>query len=229
MGHYIKEYLKAHKNCLFIFEVPTLRQLAEDLDFGQTLYMENVWPLINYAKVCGFDKVNMEHLHQTVGAHFRIGVKMLYYMNYTLMHSYRALFELPYTAKPNAQRIKCQNNVDEYFKKYGLLKEKTVILAPNAQSFSLIQRDFWELLAKKLYTKGFSVCTNVASKDEEVIPGTIPVFIKLNDIQEFAEEAGYFIALRSGLCDILCNCSCKKIVLYHFILDIDTDCIQYLS
>lgn len=231
MGCYIKEYLKAHQNCLFIFARKATQQLAEDLGFEKTLYIQKdkAWTLVFYAKVCGFDKVNIELFSVSTAVHFRIESKMLNYIKSTLLYEYREIFELPDYIKPDIQRLNCQNNIDEYFEKYGLIKGKTVILAPNAQTIPLLPDEFWETLANRLCEKGFDVCTNVASKDEYAIRGTIPVFIKLNDIQEFAEKAGYFVSLRSGLCDILCNCNCKKIILYHFILDVNMEKIQFFS
>lgn len=81
MGFYIKEYLKSHDNCLFIFGNKTSIQLAEVLGFGEVLYLprEQVWALINYAKVCGLDKVNIEHLHTSFAVHYRILYTMLKY------------------------------------------------------------------------------------------------------------------------------------------------------
>ena len=79
-----------------------------------------------------------------------------------------------------------------------------------------MEEKFWELLADRLKQKGYDVCTNVGAIDGEAIQGTIPVFVDIIDMQQFVEKAGVFISLRSGLCDIVGNANCQKIILYHF-------------
>lgn len=56
----------------------------------------------------------------------------------------------------------------------------------------------------------YCVCANIGSDEEEAIDGIIPVFVSINDVCEFAEKAGLFIDLCSGLCALLCELDCKK-------------------
>ena len=216
MSFYIKEYLKLYDNCLFIFGNETVAELAKALGFGKVLCLprEHVWALVNFAKVCGLNKLNVEI---TSMVHFRIFQEMLIYNGKTdLAKYYRDLFELPGYTKADIQMIQPQENVDNYFEKYGLKKGKTVILAPNARALPLLEDKFWKLLADRLIQGGYSVCTNVGAVDGEAVQGTVPVFVHIKDMQQFAEKAGIFISLRSGLCDVVGNVNCKKMILYNF-------------
>lgn len=217
MGFYIKEYLKSHKNCLFIYGSLKTKRLADELGFEKTLYlsMEKIHILLLYARVCSYDKVNIELLHTDWGSQFCIWGKMLYYAKYIWMEHCRELFELPENIKPKVQHIHVLSNIDEIFKTYKLCEKRTVVLSPEAQTLPLLSDEFWCSLAKRLINIGYCVCTNIGSNKEKVIDGTIPLLIKLNDFNKFIEKAGFFIGLRSGLCDLLCDSSCKKIVLYN--------------
>lgn len=106
--------------------------------------------------------------------------------------------------------------VEMYFKELGLALGKTVIIAPYAGSFiSEISYDVWKMLAKKLMEKGFSVCTNCSNESEETIEGTKRVCFPYAQAVPFVECAGYFIGIRSGLCDVISSAKCKKIIMYE--------------
>lgn len=94
-----------------------------------------------------------------------------------------------------------------------MIKGKSVILSPYAKSVTNIPWDYWLQIIKNFREKNYPVFTNTA-KGEETLPGTIPLQIKLNQMQSAAEQAGIFIGLRSGLCDVMKAAVCKKIALY---------------
>ena len=50
--------------------------------------------------------------------------------------------------------------------------------------------------------------------EEKALPGTLPVSPAINEIQSVVEHAGLFIGIRSGLCDVIREASCRKIALY---------------
>lgn len=101
------------------------------------------------------------------------------------------------------------------FQTYQLQPHKTVLLAPYANSlFDTPGIVLWQQLAEKLRARGFTVCTNVASRKEKPIPGTVGVFIPYCYLKIFCEYGGYFLAFRNGLCDLAAFTKCKKIVLY---------------
>lgn len=108
------------------------------------------------------------------------------------------------------------DRIDRLFIDNGLIKGKTVILIPNANSMSELRNDFWEELAAYLSGKGYSVCTGTGSIDEEPIRNTCGVFVRIDDFREFVKQAGHIVTVRCGLCDLLDGelIGNKKIILY---------------
>ena len=50
--------------------------------------------------------------------------------------------------------------------------------------------------------------------DEKPLSGTQPISPAISEIQSLVERAGTFIGIRSGLCDVLREASCRKTALY---------------
>lgn len=97
--------------------------------------------------------------------------------------------------------------------KCGIKKGEAVIISPYARSMVQIPDAFWVKLAKEYIEKGFQVYTNVAG-DEKPIDGTKPLNIPINRMISACENAGIFIGIRSGLCDVLTHARCRKIVVF---------------
>ena len=47
-----------------------------------------------------------------------------------------------------------------------------------------------------------------------MVKGTKGIFLTYAEMIAALPDAGGFIAVRSGLCDIICHASCKKVILY---------------
>lgn len=109
--------------------------------------------------------------------------------------------------KPDKRKL----NVTEY---NGLVKGKTVIFAPYANTVSNVDVNIWEELALKLKASGYEVLTNSIGETEPVIDGTIGISAPLEDMAEIVEYAGIFIGIRSGICDLVAGTRAKKIILY---------------
>ena len=65
-----------------------------------------------------------------------------------------------------------------------------------------------------LINKGYKVATNSGGKTEPAIKGTTGVFFPLDIAPQIIEEAGTFIGVRSGFCDVISGTKAKKIILY---------------
>ena len=87
------------------------------------------------------------------------------------------------------------------------------MISPYANTLAGLDVNFWKKLVRELQNKGFKCYTNVTASEKE-IEGTGRLEIDIEYIVKVVEFAGYFIALRSGLCDIVSSANCKKIVLY---------------
>lgn len=105
--------------------------------------------------------------------------------------------------------------VSDIFEKYGLIKGRTVVLSPYSNTLFEAPDSFWETIADYCNSKGYAVCTNCAGEYEYPVKGTKGVFFSLENAITFMNQAGYFIGVRSGLCDIISSSSCKKVILYE--------------
>jgi hypothetical protein len=97
---------------------------------------------------------------------------------------------------------------------YQLEKDKFVILGVDAVSVNGVEIDKWQCIAEKFSKLGYKVVTNLTFSGQSPIPGTIGLFLPLNEIYLLAEYGGFFVGLRSGLCDLLAFSDCRMTVIY---------------
>lgn len=90
---------------------------------------------------------------------------------------------------------------------------KSVILSPYAKSVTELEREVWNHVVDHYYRRGYDCYTNVVG-EEVPLPGTQPISPAISEIQSVVERAGTFIGIRSGLCDVLREASCRKVALY---------------
>lgn len=134
-------------------------------------------------------------------------------------HFCYSIFQLGDEAKPEAPYVHRNDEssilyVDKLFFQNELPKGNTVILFPYATTASGIDINFWITLAERLVQQGFMVCTNSNGDAEPAITGTRPLFFDLRYALEVTEAAGYMVALRSGICDVLSAARARKIIIY---------------
>ncbi len=113
---------------------------------------------------------------------------------------------------------KCMHKVKESDAKIiaemGIKKNQSIIIAPYAKSVAALSYEFWLNFVNILRNEGFKrIYTNCAPFETE-LPGTEKLVCSIEDICSIVEYAGYFIGLRSGLCDVVSATSAKKIILY---------------
>lgn len=94
-----------------------------------------------------------------------------------------------------------------------LKKGKSLIIAPYAKSVVTVPTDYWIETAEEYKRKGFTVFTNVVG-EEKPIEGTMPIRIEIAEMISAVEYAGYFIGVRSGICDIIDSARCYKKVIF---------------
>ncbi len=90
---------------------------------------------------------------------------------------------------------------------------KSVIFSPYAKSVTAIRNEVWEQVVGAFRDQGYSCYTNVAG-EERPLPGTLPISPSIPEVQSVVERAGTFVGIRSGLCDVIREASCRKIALY---------------
>lgn len=127
------------------------------------------------------------------------------------------VFGLSAEARPQGYRVTADNTFCEaLFDEKNLKKGRTVILAPYAGSFqSNIPPEAWEGLVSSLHAMGYDVCTNCYGEKEKPVKNTIPLQFSYEEGIPLLEYAGGFVAVRSGLCDIVSQAKCRMVILYE--------------
>jgi len=103
--------------------------------------------------------------------------------------------------------------LDMYNGLNSIRKGKSVILSPYAKSVASIPDGCWIEIIKHYSKKKYDIYTNTVG-DEKELPGTLKLQVPLSQFQSVVEQAGTFIGLRSGLCDVIQVAKCTKIALY---------------
>lgn len=98
------------------------------------------------------------------------------------------------------------------FTALGLPAGRTAVLFPKSNAIDSTAVD-WAGIVAQLYAQGWSVCCNLRP-DEPTIAGTQPVDLPLGELCSFVEMAGWAIASRSGICDIMVPARCRKTIIY---------------
>jgi len=179
---------------------------------------EDIFNLMSFRLFVGCKNVNIIHFHHcSYSPQLTITDRMEGYNDLTMtdLYSNTALHLKP-GMKPDLPVFnKDKKSVLKFFKNHNLQYGRTVILSPYSVSGGSLPQDFWDKLAVCLINNGYSVCTNSSDTEKEpIIEGTTRIFFPFIEAKNYLEYAGYFIGYRSGLCDIIGNLNCKKIVIY---------------
>jgi len=120
---------------------------------------------------------------------------------------------------PRESPVFCDDTfkIRQWFQNYGLQPGKTVLIAPYSTGLEefLPSGVFWENIVRQLKEKGYTVCTN-CSGQEKPVSGTQGIFVPFQEIVPFLDMAGFFIGIRSGLCDIISTSTCRKVILHTY-------------
>lgn len=150
------------------------------------------------------------HVFTDIYSHYLYGKRL------NMAEAYRdTLLNLPSNTiqYPNTKNLENSAKIKELFARNNLQAGKTVILSPYANTIIGYPFAFWIKVTEMLKKAGFSVCTNCSGSEPE-IPGAPALFFSLELAEAVTEYAGYFIGLRSGFCDIICNSSAYKLIIY---------------
>lgn len=127
----------------------------------------------------------------------------------TLNNLYCLLMGLPFHTEPTPPRMPegAREAARSILETCGLRPGRTVILAPFSRSTTTPPMSWWQELVQALKQRDYDVATNVAevlgNSRLETIEGTVPVSCLHEQVTALVEEAGFFIASRSGLSDIV--------------------------
>lgn len=139
------------------------------------------------------------------------------------------VFGLGNTAMPEIPQFYCDRAlIRKEFEEKGLEKGNTVILAPYAYSIDCPPEKFWIFLSDYLEDLGIKVAINIDpmsihEEEKNYIPNARILSFELSESVPYLEYAGFFIGMRSGLCDVTSSAKCRKIILYPLMGKIDYD------
>ncbi len=181
--------------------------------------------MIKYIMYIGEDVLGCKILH-FLYYHTSLFYSIINYKRYNFLECY-SKFVFMHQLQVN----KCEVNKkvgEEILKKYPINKNKTIVIAPYAKSVYNFSMEFWNNMVMLLRNQGFKkIYTNCAGNEQPIV-GTEKIDISINDMSSYLDEAGIFIGLRSGLCDLISKSKCKKIILYPTKSFIE-DSINYYS
>lgn len=108
-------------------------------------------------------------------------------------------------------------------------KGKTIILSPHATSCpKCVPDESWITLAEHFLAKGFDIIFN--SNDKIFSQKYKSCLLSISDTIALADDCGYFIGYRSGLCDVIAYFStCQKIFIYPINPHKEYDAEQYFE
>ena len=118
------------------------------------------------------------------------------------------VFRLDEKAKIQSPVFKRDTDV---LSKYNI-KNKSVLLMPEANTCRIDAGDFWTKLGNRLHEKGYDILIN-AKEDAYNIDGSRCIFTDFNELAAIAGECEAVVALRSGACDILAYVDCDLYIL----------------
>lgn len=211
---YFGEYLKKIGCTDYVLVIPGKSGVNLAKDFGLKnivcVSKDEIEALLKVYMTLGREKTHLYVLH-TGYLHTRIVCYLIMYKKYTWLDSYWSfLFGLD---SVNEYKLPIEKRIMVSEKYKQIVKEKSIILSPYANTLTSLNEKFWHLLVIKLKEYGFHVFTNVVGA-EQPIAGTEKIEFGLSEANQVLEYAGTFIGLRSGFCDVIASSKCKKIILY---------------
>ena len=220
LGLYFPTYLKKNSISDYVFTVvgkgdAKVARMYE-INNIEALTQEEMDNVVRFSIFVGRKQTKVKILHyRAVSMHMGIIDNLRNYksLNFAEMLLY-IVFQLPFNTPQQLPHFrKNQNYVEQIFTERNLIPHKTVVLSPYSNSVPCINQTFWERLALNLKNNGFTVCTNSIGSSEPIIASTVPIYFSYENAKTFLEYAGYFIGVRSGLCDIISSFKCKKIII----------------
>lgn len=218
-GRYLETYCEREKISSYVVTVAGRACLDVLSLFGikevELLSKRESDSLLQSLVFCGLKECNAEIFHQRFPYTAGIGVLGNYKGICFNDHFKYTMFGMKESDTGKVPENPGNNSyIDRFFKENRLIKGRTVIMSPYANTSAKLPLGFWEKTAEEYKNKGYTVCTNSSGKEEPAIKGTKAVFFPLPEAIQIVEAAGVFIGLRSGFCDIVSSAKAKKVIIY---------------
>ena len=121
--------------------------------------------------------------------------------------------EFVFYPRCSVQSSQWDSNIGDIADENNESVDKTAIISPYAKSVAGLPESLWTDLVDYLTEQGYELYTNVCG-DEKPLPGTKTISPKISEMKSAVEQAGLFIGIRSGICDVIKTADCIKIALY---------------
>jgi hypothetical protein len=217
---FIRQYVRKNNVQRFVIAVPNAacRRMVELFGFDDVVVLDEdvLWNIVDYARIArrGPEHLVVMHYPSLNGSVAQMqGYKGLNFEKMFRYASFDLADDVPHDlpssgSDPDAIRAALVSN--------GLRPGRTVILAPYARS--LVHghdEQFWNALAAELTARGYDVCTSGFGPEEPAVAGTALLQFPFAQAVQFVETAGFFVGLRSGLCDVISPARAVKVILHE--------------
>jgi hypothetical protein len=137
------------------------------------------------------------------------------------VNMYANLLRLPIRTPPETPKISEENRLEakNLADEYGVIKNKSVVLFPDSNSWPQLPVTFWEKLSISLDKKGWTVFTNSAGNNNsgsrtKPLPSSSLIDLPVRLVIPFLEEAGWVVGALCGLMNIVISSQtrCKKTI-----------------
>lgn len=214
----LDEYLKQHeaRDFLIVCDAWCIHELAEIFCCSQYLYCPTHHAVCMekaYLFFGGDDPGILMPLMWTKQIHAFNGCRVRLLDKFHFMDIYVYLsFALNHVStfrRPAFRKL--DENVRFQFEREGMVKGRTIIVSPDANSVTGLPVWFWNGIIAELQQKGYVVFMNCRYPGYYRAKDYCCSYLVSVTLLEFA---GYFLGVRSGFCDIISTAACKKVILY---------------
>ena len=139
----------------------------------------------------------------------------------TWMQLYKQILHLPGDVEPAVPPLRpdSEDQAAQLCREAGVEAGRSIILFPYAQSLPVAASAHFAEVAARFSERGYKVFTSVSGREEPIV-GTMPLFIPFGLLIETCEYAGWVIAVRSGISDIVSPAACNKSFIYPHLAEL---------
>lgn len=220
----LNEYIRQHniKNYILVTHSNAVKALQNIFYISDVIYIET---LKSACMQKAFLFLNGKNFNMSLPFYWdyffgftynRCRVRMLEQFNFMdtyVYFSYNMDYPISFR-KPQFEKI--NHNKIFVWENRGIVKNKTVLISPEANSVTQLPVWFWNCIIKELQQKGFHCVVNCNHPTLYCCENFFPSYTESVPVLEFT---GYFLGIRSGFCDIISTAKCKKIIIYPKVQD----------
>jgi len=162
----------------------------------------------------GFNKPILLHPHRNPRVAPNVDFSNRYGL--TWMDLYKSILSLDPEAEfaPPAMNAERLGRAQAFCREHDITPGRSVILFPYAQSFPVGAIDHFAHFSAAAAAQGWRVFTSIAGT-EEAVPGTTGVHIPFELLPDVVFTAGWGMAVRSGICDVLAHVRARKTFIFR--------------